>query len=143
MRASRALIGQPLPNERVEGAWGNREVPPHEAKEGGLVGETWFPPRERAAGERRSCRYGFQRNLQLLERADDDEPVPRGPLRIALAAHEGEKVLALQPEGLRVRDLRAVDVAGACPPLPIRRRRLLRRLVIDGDLSLELHVVED
>src|SRR5438445_10385438 len=57
MRASRALIGQPLPNERVEGAWGNREVPPHEAKEGGNVGETWFPPRERAEGERRSCRH--------------------------------------------------------------------------------------
>src|SRR3954470_13859823 len=56
-RASRrliVLIGQLLPNERVEGVWGNREVPPHEAKEGGNVGETWFPPRERAEGERRS-----------------------------------------------------------------------------------------
>src|SRR5213082_2403865 len=56
-RASRrliALIGQPLPNERVEGVWGNREVPPHEAKEGGNMGETWFPPWEQAEGERRS-----------------------------------------------------------------------------------------
>src|SRR5207244_663087 len=43
------LIGRPLPNERVEGAWGNREVPPHKTKEGGNVGE-------RARGERRSRR---------------------------------------------------------------------------------------
>src|SRR4051794_41882876 len=49
-----SLIGQPLPNERVEGAWGNREVPPHAAGKRGAVGETGFPPRERAAGERRS-----------------------------------------------------------------------------------------
>src|SRR5206468_12466571 len=41
--------------ERVEGAWGNRKVPPHRQEEGGKVGETWFPPRERAEGERRSC----------------------------------------------------------------------------------------
>src|SRR2546428_7378150 len=47
----------PMVCERVEGVWGNREVPPHEAKEGGNVGETWFPPRERAEGERRSCRH--------------------------------------------------------------------------------------
>src|SRR6185312_1943229 len=48
------LIGQP-PDEHVEGVWGNREVPPNKTKEGGNVGETWFPPREQAAGERRSC----------------------------------------------------------------------------------------
>src|SRR2546428_12801498 len=45
----------PMVCERVEGVWGNREVPPHGREEGGNVGETWFPPRERAEGERRSC----------------------------------------------------------------------------------------
>ena len=33
--------------------WGNLEVPP-QSRRRGLVGETWFPPRERAEGERRS-----------------------------------------------------------------------------------------
>src|SRR6266508_5794296 len=47
------LMGRPLAHERVEGVWGNREVPPlHQRR--GPVGETWFPPRERAEGERRS-----------------------------------------------------------------------------------------
>src|SRR5438094_10310695 len=51
------LIGRPLAYERVEGVWGNREVPPHETRRRGFdVGETWFPPRERAKGERRSYR---------------------------------------------------------------------------------------
>src|SRR3989442_7728031 len=41
-----ALIGHPLmAYERVEGVWGNREVPPHRREEGS---------RERAGGERRS-----------------------------------------------------------------------------------------
>src|SRR6266571_7854770 len=50
-----SLMGHPpMTHERVEGVWGNREVPPHRRQEGGNVGETWFPPRERAEGERRS-----------------------------------------------------------------------------------------
>src|SRR5207253_1724850 len=44
-----ALIGHPpMADERVEGAWGNREVPPHRQEGGGNVGEPWVPPRERA-----------------------------------------------------------------------------------------------
>src|SRR2546429_2162589 len=50
------LIGRPPPNERGRGRGGrgNREVPPAVHQRRGLVGETWFPPRERAEGERRS-----------------------------------------------------------------------------------------
>src|ERR687887_1418882 len=48
-----AVIGQPLADDRGRGTRGNREVPPHLWRRG-LVGETGFPPRERAAGERRS-----------------------------------------------------------------------------------------
>src|SRR6266545_5664063 len=49
------LIGRPSAYERVEGVWGNREVPPRKTGRRGFdVGETWFPPRERAEGERRS-----------------------------------------------------------------------------------------
>ena len=54
-RGCGALKGRPLMAfEHVEGVWGNWEVPSHKAKEGGNVGETWLPPRERAEGERRS-----------------------------------------------------------------------------------------
>src|SRR5256884_2570689 len=45
------LIG--LAHEPWRGTRGNREVPPHLWRRG-LVGETGFPPRERAEGERRS-----------------------------------------------------------------------------------------
>src|SRR5215218_7056264 len=54
-RTSATLIGQPSAYERVEGVWGNREVPPL-GRRRGLVGKTWFPPRERAGGARRSRR---------------------------------------------------------------------------------------
>src|SRR3989337_1608829 len=40
----------------AEGVWGNREVAPRSQRRRGHVGETWFPPRERAEGERRSSR---------------------------------------------------------------------------------------
>src|SRR5438094_7389356 len=51
------LIGRPLAYERVGGGWGNREVRPHETRRRGYgVGETWFPPRERAERDRRAQR---------------------------------------------------------------------------------------
>src|SRR6266852_4670172 len=54
------LMGQPLAYERGEGAWGNREVPPHRVVRRGLVGETWW----------RSCRLcGSQRSLVARDRA--------------------------------------------------------------------------
>src|SRR6266576_5766585 len=64
------LSGQPLAHEPWRGTRGNREVPPHLWRRG-LVGETGFPPRERAGGERRSlllrllqvpAAYGEQRH---------------------------------------------------------------------------------
>src|ERR687891_2072595 len=66
-----ALIGQPLACERVEGVWGNREVPPQHRRRG-FVGETWFPPRERAKGERPSRGLaqdaGLERGVELRGR---------------------------------------------------------------------------
>src|ERR671922_2284936 len=52
-RVSSTLMGRPPAHEGVEGLWGNREVPPLHRRRG-PGGETWFPPRERAEGERRS-----------------------------------------------------------------------------------------
>src|SRR5690242_36924 len=76
-----------------------------------------------------------------LERAHDLEPVVHlAPVPALL--HEPDEVLALELERLVVRHLGTEDVARARPPLAVRVRRLLRRLVVDGDLAVELHVVE-
>src|SRR2546421_9185764 len=58
------LSGQPLAHEPWRGTRGNREVPPHLWRRG-LVGETGFPPRERAEGERRS--FSHHRDEPLAE----------------------------------------------------------------------------
>src|SRR6266508_3153613 len=71
-------MGRGPPYERVEGVWGNREVPPPRVLRRGLVGETWFPPRERAGGERRSRRdrrrrrFGRGRGRRLGRLLDED-----------------------------------------------------------------------
>src|SRR5438093_1283357 len=49
----RELMGHPLAHEPGSGTSGNRDVPPVLWRRG-LAGETGFPPRERAEGERRS-----------------------------------------------------------------------------------------
>src|SRR5712691_1842657 len=87
-----SLIGQPLAYERGEGAWGNREVPPPWTLRRGLVGETWFPPRERAGGDRRSSgdRLRLRRDLDMVHRqarllAQPPDDVAPQPARPALA----------------------------------------------------------
>src|SRR5919106_1314828 len=79
----RSLMGQLLAYERVEGVWGNREVPLQHRRRG-HVGETWFSPRERAEGERRS----------LALEAVPDASHRRDPLRVPGV------VLDLGPEAL-------------------------------------------
>src|SRR6266550_3562772 len=67
------LMGQPLAHEPWRGTRGNREVPPHLWKRG-LVGETGFPPRERAKGERRSfLGHPHEGHIDDDEEADDQE----------------------------------------------------------------------
>src|SRR5919106_6139405 len=96
------LTGRPLARERGEGVWGNREVPP-QSRRRGHVGETWFPPRKRAEGERRS------RRLRLLALAlgvlDHLLRDVRGHF---LVAEEGERVVPAPArqgrERLRVRE---------------------------------------
>src|SRR5438128_8067943 len=101
MRSTRAVMGHPpMAHERVEGVWGNREVPPHKT-EGGHVGETWFPPRERAEGERRSSRLReVDRGLERRELAQaflvlgprvavGDDARARLQQRVPLVQHDG------------------------------------------------------
>src|SRR5207247_7378625 len=66
------LIGQPLPNEPGRGRTGrgNREGPPEVQQRRGLAGETRFPPRERAEGERRSRKKRSRTREELLARVE-------------------------------------------------------------------------
>src|SRR5919108_4445462 len=90
-RKASSLTGGFSGRERGERVWGNREVPPL-GQGRGAVGETWFPPRERAGGERRSrpqllpvgVEEGSQAHPRLLDAAvhlDRDLGVVRGQLR--------------------------------------------------------------
>src|SRR5438105_14421649 len=100
----------PMVCERVEGVWGNREVPPHREEEGGNVGETWFPPRERAEGERRS-----REDLHDAGRAVDTQAVAgldrRG--RGRGADDRGDPELARDDGGMRDGAARVGDAADA------------------------------
>src|SRR6201984_1066238 len=83
-----------------------------------------------------------QRLRQELERAHDLEAVAHlAPVPAFL--HELHEVPALELQRLGVRELGAERVTGAGAPLAVRVRRLLGCLVVDGDLVVELHVVED
>src|SRR5574338_1631157 len=77
-----------------------------------------------------------------VERPDDSDPVAGLAVVARPGAHELEEVLELEPKRLVVRDLGAVDVPGAGAPLAVALGRLPRRLLVHGDLALELHVVE-
>src|SRR5918994_631127 len=101
------------------------------------------PSGSRLAVERgaRSGGNGGKRVLELLENADDREPVLRRPPRVAAAGDEVEERFALEPEGLVRRDLRAELVACARPPLAVAAGGLPRRLLVDRHPLLERHFV--
>src|SRR5262245_41178828 len=80
---------------------------------------------------------------QAVERTHDGEPVQRLAVLTRALRDEREKMLDLEPQRLVVRDLRAEDVSRASAPLAVRFRRLPGRLLVDGHLALQLHVVED
>src|SRR6184192_3413355 len=81
------LMSQPLAHEgRGQPARSEWEVPPHLWRRG-LAGETGFPPRERAEGERRSC---GQPLLQLVEGNLDVLRPGRPDRRRGGADHHGQ-----------------------------------------------------
>src|SRR5437773_702665 len=84
-----------------------------------------------------------QRLGQPVERAHHAQPVARLAVVSGPVGDEIEEMLHLEAQRLVVRDLGAEDVAGARAPLAVGLGRLPRRLVVDRDLALELHVVED
>src|SRR5579859_6260279 len=119
--SSGSLTGGPWgAGERVEGVWGNREVPPHEQNEGGNVGETWFPPRERAEGERRSRGKRGGRGVLAAGR----NRVAR-PTRLVQVAQPGPEAVQLVLDLLR-----GLAVSLAASRQAVEAHRLAKR---DGD----------
>src|SRR6266566_3542842 len=100
------LIGEPA-NEQVEGVWGNR----------GHAGETWFPPRERAEGERRSfLRHPHERDVDHDEEGDDQEDrhAHGGAVADVAVVNGGALVVdrhRLSPEAVPEEDLEDVEYA--------------------------------
>src|SRR3954452_8658512 len=84
-----------------------------------------------------------ERRGKAVERADDARAVLGHLAAVALSPDQPQELLAFEPKRLGGVDLRDVDVAGARLPFPIRLGPLPRRLLVDGHLPLELHVVED
>src|SRR3990170_105945 len=85
----------------------------------------------------------IQRRREHVERTHDAGAVGRHFLAIALPGDEPQELDALELERLVARDPRAEDVARPRLPLAVAVGRTPRRLLVDGDLALELHVVED
>src|SRR6185312_5429170 len=80
--AAASLIRHPWSANERGGVWGTGRFPTG-SEEGGPVGETWFPPRTRAEGERCSCRSGCLGRRQL-------GPVGRDPACAPLVVAEQE-----------------------------------------------------
>src|SRR6266508_1964301 len=117
------LMGRPLAHGRVEGEWGNREVPPlHQRR--GFVGETWFPPRERAEGERRSWvdAARLQGAGDLVDAAYERGLTERDVLGLRELPHAVERVPELVGEPGADLVARPEEPAQVLHPLEVRDR---------------------
>src|SRR5919106_5961755 len=84
----------------------------------------------------------IQRLREQVECTNDAGAVLGHLPAVAVPADEAQELPALELERLVGRDARTEDVAGSGLPLPVAVRRPPRRLLVHGDLALELHVVE-
>src|SRR5436190_10508565 len=84
----------------------------------------------------------LERALERLQHPDDPQAALGAGARLGAVEHAIHEVTALDPERLLVRDPRTVDVAGAGDVLAVRGEVLVEALVVDGELALDLHVVE-
>src|SRR4051794_22321659 len=107
-------MGRPSAHERGEGVRRNREVPPLWVVRRGHAAETWFPPRERAKGERRSFREVLDRQQAL------EDPVVETRLTKLIAVQDWvhafppflEEVQQRRVRGALVEALERVEDAG-------------------------------
>ena len=113
------------------------EVPP-QSRRRGLVGETWFPPRERAEGERRS----FQGREELAAAQHPFELV--APVRLVVQLLTS---IVLKPFGVVARPRQArdlseeefrtlVDAGSAQGQVDARERRLIHRVFEFNDKNV-------
>ena len=97
----------------------------------------------------RRSRWGGSRPqpLRRLSVSSSSARTTSSPSRISRPSQpscdEPHEVPALELQRLVVREFGAEDVARPRAPLAVRIGRLLGRLVVDRDLLVELHVVED
>src|SRR5215211_9098886 len=89
-----------------------------------------------------STRALLERALQRLEHAHHPQARLGAGARLGAVPDAVDEVPALDQERLLVRDAGAVDVPGARDVLTVGGEVLVEALVVDGDLALDLHVVE-
>src|SRR4051794_9826916 len=108
-----------------------------------LSGSVTPSPRTRPGAWSDGCTAALvQRVLGRLEHAHHPQAAVPVRARRPPGADALQEVLALDAQGLAIGDPRAPDVARAGDVLAGALRGLVEALVIDGDLALEVHVVE-
>src|SRR5918999_1545388 len=115
-------------------------LPPTSASPGSSTPSPSNRPGARSDGC--STRALLQRPLERLEHPHDAEPRLAARARLAAVLDSLHEVPALDGERLLVRHTRRGDVPGAGDVLAVGREALVEALVVDGELALELHVVE-
>src|SRR3954454_19683335 len=113
----------------------------------------WIPspsrtpsPSSRAGARSEGCTLRPPRRVEALLQPFEHPHHAQAALAVgerrAALAHALDEVLALDPQRLAVRDPRAPDVPRAGDVLAVGGGVLVEPLVVDGDLALEVHVVE-
>jgi hypothetical protein len=87
-------------------------------------------------------RRGIERALQFLEYPNHAQSARAVRARLLARADAVDEVLAFDAKWFHVRDPRREDVATASDVLAVGPRILVKALVVDGQLSLHLHVIE-
>src|SRR3954471_23055560 len=107
-------------------------------------GSTTSSPSTRpgARSDCRSTRALLERALERLEHAHHAQAALAPRARLPAVGDALDEMTALDPQRLLVRHVRRPDVARACHVLAVGLVLLVEALVVDGDLALDLHVVE-
>src|SRR3989442_5388596 len=105
--------------------------------------ETSWPSRRPAPrSDGRSTRALLEGALQRLEHTHHPDAALGAGAWLAALPHAVDEVTALDSQWLLVRDAWAPHVPGAGDVLAVGLEILVKPLVVDGDLPLDLHVVE-
>src|SRR5205807_1826541 len=115
-------------------------LPPRTTLSGRETPSPSSSPAPRSDG--RSTRALLERALQRLEHPHDAHAGLDAGARLAALADAVDEVAALDAQRLLVRHARAPHVSGPRDVLAVGLEVLVEALVVDGDLAVDLHVVE-